>query len=53
MPTHRDALAAEVVVVLPCGGVEDGALEALEPGKVRDLRLMRAVRLPAISASAT
>ena len=36
---HRDPLSAQVVVVVPCGGVKERALEGLEPGDLGELRL--------------
>ena len=39
VPIIGDALAAQVVVVVPAGGVEDLAGEGVEPRDVRDLRV--------------
>ena len=36
---HRDPLARQVDLVIPAGGVEERALELVEPGDVGDLRL--------------
>ena len=41
---HRDALALEVVVVIPGGGVKEGPLEVGEAGDVGQLRLVQRAR---------